>query len=127
MVAVGAAQLAVAMVMFVRPSAIAGHAPWMLTPLTCRSLSAFAAFPSIVYLSFAFEKRWSSFQILIEVAIVGMLLIGIAAVRAHDEFHGADALVWGWRIGLAVALVLLVVLRIAMGRSPMPASAGPQP
>lgn len=114
MVGVGVAQLSVAAVMFLRPTAIAAHAPWALTPLTCRSLSAFAAFPSIVYLAFAFEKRWSSFQILIEVAIAGMVLIGIAAVRAHAEFQGNDALVWGWRIGLAVALALLVALRMAM-------------
>ncbi len=116
MVAVGAAQLTVAAVMFLRPSAIAGHAPWTLTPLTCRSLSAFAAFPSIIYLAFAFEKRWSSFQILIEVAIAGMALIGIAAIRAHAEFDGSEALVWGWRIGLAIALVLFVALRLAMAR-----------
>ncbi|MGH9154354.1 MAG: hypothetical protein ACRD1K_00520 [Acidimicrobiales bacterium] len=116
MVGVGAAQLAIAAVMFLRPTAIAAHAPWSLTPLTCRSLSAFAAFPSIIYLAFAVEKRWSSFQILIEVAIAGTALIGVAAVRAHREFHGSDALVWGWRIGLAVALLLLVALRVAMAR-----------
>jgi hypothetical protein len=116
MVAVGAAQLTVAAVMFLRPTAIAGHAPWMLTPLTCRSLSAFAAFPSIIYLAFALEKRWSSFQILIEVAIAGMVLIGIAAIRARAEFTGSAVLVWGWRIGLAVALALLIALRIAMAR-----------
>ena len=116
LVAVGAAQLTVAAVMFLRPTAIAGHAPWTLTPLTCRSLAAFAAFPSIIYLAFAFEKRWSSFQILIEVAIAGMVLIGIAAIRAHAEFDGTAAVVWGWRIGLAVALVAFIALRIAMAR-----------
>jgi hypothetical protein len=116
MVALGAAQLAVAAVMFVRPTAIAAHAPWTLTPLTCRSLSAFAAFPSVVYLGFALENRWSSFQILIEVAIAGMVLIGIAAIRAHAEFSGTAVLVWGWRVGLAVALVLLTALRVAMAR-----------
>ena len=116
MVALGAVQLTVAGIMFVRPTVIIDHAPWPLTPLTCRSLSAFAAFPSIIYLAFAFEKRWSSFQILIEVAIVGMVLIGIAAIRAHAEFIGNAALVWGWRLGLAVGLLLLVGLRIAMAR-----------
>jgi hypothetical protein len=116
MVAVGAAQLTVAAVMFLRPTAITDHAPWALTPVTCRSLSAFAAFPSIIYLAFAFEKRWSSFQILIEVAIAGMVLIGIAAIRAHAEFDGSAVVVWGWRIGLVVALVLLITLRVAMAR-----------
>jgi hypothetical protein len=127
MVAVGAAQLTVAAIMFFRPTALAGHAPWTLTPLTCRSLSAFAAFPSVVYLAFAFEKRWSSFQILVEVAMAGMVLIGIAAIRAHAEFHGSDVVVWGWRIGLAVALGLLTALRIAMARpAAVPVSRGAQ-
>ncbi len=118
MVAVGAAQLAVAAVMFFRPSALAAHAPWALTELTCRSLSAFAAFPSIVYLAFAFEKRWSAFEVLVEVAIAGMVLIGIAAIRAHAEFDGSDALVWGWRVGLTIALCLLITLRLVMARPP---------
>lgn len=116
MVALGAVQLTVAGIMFLRPTAIIDHAPWPLTPLTCRSLSAFAAFPSIIYLAFAFEKRWSSFQILIEVAIVGIVLIGIAAFGAHAEFDGNAGLVWGWRLGLAVGLVLLIALRISMAR-----------
>ena len=115
-VGIGALQFSVAAVMFVRPTAIAAHAPWALTPLTCRSLSAFVAFPSIIYVAFAFERRWSSFQVLIEVATAGVMLIGIAAVRAHAEFRGRDSLVWGWRIALAVTLALLVVLRLVMTR-----------
>lgn len=119
MAVVGTAQLVGAAVMFFRPTAIVARAPWALSPLTCRSLSAFAAFPSIVYVAFAFEKRWSSFQILIEVIIAGMVLIGIAAVRARAEFDGSAAVVWGWRAGLIVALGLLGALRIVMAR-PVP-------
>ncbi|MDQ4096714.1 MAG: hypothetical protein M3144_02435, partial [Actinomycetota bacterium] len=40
MVVAGIGQLAFALVLFVRPSAIAPHWPWMLTPLTARTLSA---------------------------------------------------------------------------------------
>lgn len=117
---VGAIQLLLAAVMFLRPTAVLAHSPWMLTPLTCRSLSAYVAFPAIVYLAFAFERRWSAFQILIEVAMAGMFFIGVAAIRAHAEFHGSDALVWGWRIGLVVAFGLLLALRLAMGRPARP-------
>ena len=116
MVTVGALELLTAAVMYFRPTAIAGHAPWALTPLTCRSLSAFAAFPAVAYLAFAFDRRWSSFEILIEVALLGLLFIGIAAVRAWDEFTGSSAVVWGWRIGLVVSFVLLLTLRVAMSR-----------
>ena len=116
MATVGALQLLAAAVMYLRPTAVVGHTPWMLTPLTCRSLSAFVAFPAVAYLGFAFDRRWSSFQILIETAMIGMALIGLAAIRAHAEFHGGDGLVWGWRIGLVVAFAALAALRSAMTR-----------
>ena len=116
MVTVGALQLAVAAVMFLRPTAVAEHGPWMLTPLTARSLSAFAAFPAVVYLAFAYERRWSALQIPIQVAMAGMALIGVAAVIAWDEFIAGDGLVWGWRIGLIVAFAALAALHTAMSR-----------
>ena len=116
MASVGAMQLVFAAVMYVRPTALAAHAPWMLTPLTCRSLAAFVAFPAVAYLAFAFDTRWSSFQILVETAMLGMAFIGVAAIRAHAEFHGSNALVWGWRIGLVFALAALATLRYAMSR-----------
>ncbi|MEW6155003.1 MAG: hypothetical protein AB1673_13610 [Actinomycetota bacterium] len=123
---VGALQLVVAAVMFVRPTAAIGWSPWTLTPLTCRSLSAFVAFPAVTYLAFAFERRWSSFQIVVETAMIGMVLIGIAAVRAWDEFTvGGDGLIWGWRVGLVVAFALLAALRTAMSRPVGPQ--GPAP
>ena len=56
--------------------------------------------------------------------MVGMALIGIAAIRAHGEFQGDDVLVWGWRVGLAVALVLLATLRIVMSRPVVPQPVG---
>ena len=116
MVVVGALQLAFAAVMYFRPTAIVEHAPWTLTPLTCRSLSAFAAFPAVLYLMFAFERRLSALQIPVEVVMMGMALIGVAAVLAADEFTAGDGLVWGWRIGLVVAFGLLAALRYAMAR-----------
>ncbi|MFP5319016.1 MAG: hypothetical protein ACLGI2_12085 [Acidimicrobiia bacterium] len=116
--AVGALQLAFAAVMYFRPTAIADHAPWTLTPLTCRSLSAFAAFPAVLYLSFAFERRWSALQIPIQVVMMGMALIGVAAILAADEFDASAGLVWGWRIGLVVAFAALAALYTAMSRRP---------
>jgi len=115
---VGAAQLAFAAVMYFRPTAIVEHAPWTLTPLTARSLSAFAAFPAVLYLMFAFEKRWSALRIPVEVVMIGMFNIGVAAVLAADEFTAGAGLVWGWRIGLAVAFALLALLYYAMSRRP---------
>lgn len=116
MVVAGAAQLVVVGIMFLAPATIAPHAPWSLTPLATRSLSAFAVFPSIVYLAFAAEKRWSALQILVDVAVAGTALIVVAAVLAHEEFDGGAVTVWGWRIVVVVSLVLLIALRVAMAR-----------
>ncbi len=116
MAGVGAAQLVLAAVMFFRPTALAANGPWDLTPLTCRSLSAFVAFPGIAYLAFAFDRRWSSFRVIVDVVLIALVLIGIAAVRGWDEFDASAPLVWGWRVGLVVALGLLGALRYYMER-----------
>jgi hypothetical protein len=116
MTVVGAGQLAFAVLMFVRPTLVIPHWPWALTPLTARSLAGFASFPAVAYLCFAFDRRWSSFQLPIETAMLGMAFIGVAAIRAHEQFHGSAFLVWGWRVGLVVAFVLLATLRLAMAR-----------
>ena len=79
-------------------------------------------FPAVGYLSFAFDRRWSSFRHLLEVATLGIAFIGIAAVRAADEFNGPRGIVVAWRIGLVVALILLVALQVAMNR-PAPSRA----
>jgi hypothetical protein len=115
--AVGVGQLVLVVALAVRPSLFLDHWPWPLTPLTARSLAGFSAFPAVTYLAFAFEKRWSALRIPIETAMIGMVFIGIAAVRAWDEFGGSDALVWGWRVGLVVAFLFLLTLRIALGGS----------
>jgi hypothetical protein len=116
MVAAGIGQLAFALILFVRPSAIAPHWPWMLTPLTARVVSAFAAFPAVGYLAFAFDRRWSSLRHVLEVATLGIVFIGIAAIQASDVFNGPRGIVVAWRIGLVVALVLLVAVQVAMAR-----------
>ena len=116
MVVAGAGQLAFCAVLFIRPTAIMAHWPWMLTPLTARVISAFAAFPAVGYLSFAFDRRWSSFRHVLEVATLGIVFIGVAAIRAADEFTGPRGIVVAWRIGLVVALLLLVALQIGMSR-----------
>lgn len=118
MAGVGAAQLVFAAVMFLRPTAVVGHTPFPMTPLVCRSLAAFVAFPAVVYLWFAFERRWSSFQILIETSLLGMLWIGVAGIRAWDEFTGSSLVVWWWRVGLVIAFGALLALRLVMGRRP---------
>jgi hypothetical protein len=118
MVVAGALQLAMAVALFVRPSLFFDVWPWPLTPLTAHALSGFVAFPAVVYLSFLWDRRPSSFRVPIEMVIIGLVLIGIAAARASGEFEGGAFIVWGWRVGLVVALALLVALRLLVLNRP---------
>jgi hypothetical protein len=113
--ALGAAQLLFAFVLYVRPSLFQAHWPWPLTALTARSLAGFAAFPAVTYLAFAFESRWSALRWPFETAIVGVALIGVAALRSSGNFRpGAQSVLW--RIGLFFALAGLVVVWLFMRR-----------
>ena len=111
--AVGAAQLLLAVVIFVRPSVAVEHWPWMVTPLTARTIAAFLAFPAVTWLLFAVDARWSSFEIPVESATIGLALILVATVRASAELRG-DAVAYG--AVLVGALGLLVALQVTMRR-----------
>lgn len=111
--AVGAAQLAFAAVLFVRPSLFLSRWPWPVSPLSARVVASFAVFPAVIYVAFAAERRWSALRWAFETAIAGVALIGLAAVRARDEFR-AGGVTPAWRIGLVVALAALVGVWWAM-------------
>ena len=111
----GAIQLVFAAYMFLWPSSAAGIWPWPLDAATSRSASAFVAFPAVTWLWFLFEDRWSSFRITTHVATLGMVLLGIAALRARNEFT-SDGIWVGYLISLAVGIGLNVALYVAMER-----------
>ncbi len=83
----GALQLAFAAVMFVAPDVAAEAWAWPLEPATSRSISAFLAFPAVTWFCFLFDSRWSSFRITEQTVTLGLVLIGIGAVRARAEFR----------------------------------------
>ncbi|MGI8686925.1 MAG: hypothetical protein ACR2MO_17855 [Acidimicrobiales bacterium] len=110
------AQLCVAAALFANPKALADDFPWTITPLTARSISAFIAFPAITYLSFAFEDRWSSFRIPLQTATIGLLLVGLGAIRARDDFVGPEWAVTGFTVALVTNIILLLTLQVVMDR-----------
>lgn len=117
--AVGAGQLAFALLLFLRPSMFIAHWPWRLTPLTARSLAGFTAFPAVTYLAFAVERRWSALRWPFETAALGLALVGVAGLRASDEFR-SRGLLWGWRVGLVLTLAWLGAVWLRMQRSTGP-------
>ena len=105
----GALQLGFAAVMFGWPSTAAEVWPWPLEVATSRSLSAFVAFPAVTWLCFWFDSRWSSFRITTQVATLGLVLIGLGALRAGEELRG------GWQTpAYAVALVAAIAANVAL-------------
>ncbi len=110
---VGAVQLLLAFLIFVRPSLAVEHWPWTVTPLTARTISAFLAFPAVTWLLFATDARWSSFEIPVESATIGLALILVATVRASGELRGA-AVAYG--AALVGALVWLLAVQLTMRR-----------
>lgn len=116
---VGAAQLAFALVLFVRPTIFIDRWPWAIDALGARSVAGFSAFPAVTYLAFAFERRWSALRWPFETAIVGLVLVGIAGLRAADGFK-SGGLVWAWRIGLLGTLACLSAVWWSMEHRPAP-------
>ena len=124
----GALQLAFALGIFVWPGVVEDLWPWEMEPATTRALSAFVAFPAVTWLWFLFDDRWSSFRVTQQTATIGLALIGVAAVRARDDFTTEGWATPLYAVCLLLALGLNVALYVAMERravapSPMPASA----
>jgi hypothetical protein len=111
----GAGQLLFAVALFLRPSLFQDDWPWTLSTISARSLAAFAAFPAIAYLAFAFERRWSALRWPLETAIAGLTLIAIGAARSWGEFEDGTASTL-WRVGLLIGLGFLIAVWLTMRR-----------
>jgi hypothetical protein len=111
--AMGAGQLVFAALLYLRPSLFLADWPWPMTTISARSLAAFATFPAIAYLSFAFERRWSALRWPFETAIAGVALIAVGALRSSGDFRDTGLAVV-WRIGLVGALIFLVAVWLTM-------------
>jgi hypothetical protein len=109
----GTVQLVFALVMFVDPSLAVRHWPWMLTPLTARTIAAFMSFPAVSAALALTDRRWSSFELPVQASTIGIALILVATVRASDQFKGSAT---GYAAVLVVTVAALVALQVAMHR-----------
>lgn len=97
--------------------------PWHLTPLTARMLGAIFAL-GLAGLGAAWERRWSAARVLLQVALVMLVLILVAGIRAHRQFDSGNALTWLFAAGFAGTAVAAAVLYLRMeslARSAAPA------
>jgi hypothetical protein len=110
---IGIGQLLFAVVMFVHPSVVISRWPWTVTALSARVIAAFLAFPAVTWALFAVDRRWSSFEIPMETATIGLTLVLIATIRASGEFDGAAP---AYAAVLIVTVAALIALQVAMRR-----------
>lgn len=112
----GAMMLGVAVLLWAAPGQLTPHWPWMLTPLTVRTIAAFIAFPAVTFLGVLFEDRWSCFRIPFQTATVGLLLVGVAAVVRRDDLQGPRSSVVLFTASLATMITVLLGLQLVLNR-----------
>jgi hypothetical protein len=100
---VGLGALAQGLVMFLRPSAVIDLWPWPLTPLTCQVMGAVFCL-GCAGISAWRDPRWSSIRLMLQVEVVMLALMLLAAVRAHDQMIAGRALTWPLLVGVLLVL-----------------------
>ena len=107
-VATGLAALALGAYLFLAPEEAADIWPWMLTPLTARVMGAVLML-GLAGVVVAFDARWTTAEVVVDVARVMIVAILVAAVRARDEFDTSRPLTWMLGVGPVAVLVSATV------------------
>ncbi|GAA4348845.1 hypothetical protein GCM10023145_09700 [Angustibacter luteus] len=101
---VGLLALAQGIAMFLAPERFIGIWPWTLTPLTCRVVAAIFCLGA-AGLGVLADPRWSSLRLMLQVEVLMVVLMLVAAVRARGEFDTGRALTWVLLAGFLGVLV----------------------
>jgi hypothetical protein len=128
LLAAGAAQSAVALVLLLSPSTMIAHWPWHLTPLTAQTLGGWFALPGVTALMMGLDGRWTAIRITLESQLIGLALILLGTMRAWDDIDTSNALASVFVAGIAGLFVTLLALEWYMlGRArarPTPVATG---
>ena len=114
LLAVGALQSAIALVLLVSPSTMIEHWPWPLTPLTAQTLGGWFALPGVTALMMGLDGRWSAIRITLESQLIGLALILLATARAWEDIDTANTLAAVFVAGIAALFAGLLALEIVM-------------
>ena len=114
---VGVAALLQGVVMFAAPPLELPYWPWLLTPLTCRVMGAVFCL-GVAGITVLVDPRWTSVKLMLQVAMLMIALILVAAVRAAPEFDAKQPLTWMLLVGFVAILVGAAYLSYAMGIRP---------
>jgi hypothetical protein len=127
LLAVGAVQSAVALVLLLSPSTMIEHWPWQLTPLTAQTLGGWFALPGVTALMMGLDGRWTAIRITLESQLIGLALILFGTVRAWEDVDASNALAYVFVAGIAVLFVSLLALECYMlARERAGPAAGPR-
>jgi hypothetical protein len=99
----GALALVQGAVMFVAPTAFIDLWPWALTPLTCRVVGAVFCLGGAGVGAW-FDPRWTSVRLMLQVEVLMLVLMLVAAARASDELMPGHALTWPLLAGVLLML-----------------------
>ena len=91
--------------------------PWLLTPLTCRVVGAVFCL-GVAGIAILADPRWTAVKLMLQVAMLMIALILIAAVRAAPEFDTKQPLTWMLLAGFVAVLAGAAYLSYAMGVRP---------
>ena len=101
--AVGVLALATGVWMFLAPTSVIPLWPWPLTPLTCRVVGATLCLGGAgagVWV----DPRWTSVRLMLQVEVLMLGLMLVAAVRARDEMIASHAFTWPLLLGTLAVL-----------------------
>jgi drug/metabolite transporter (DMT)-like permease len=110
--AVGLGALVTGMAMFLSPATMMPIWPWALTPLTCRVVGAIFCLGS-AGLGVVRDPRWVTVRLMLQVEVLMVALMGVAAVRARDELLTGRPLTRLMLVGFVAVLVGSGVLWLA--------------
>jgi hypothetical protein len=110
LLAVGAVQSAVALVLLLMPMTMIEAWPWQLTPLTAQTLGGWFALPGVTALMMGLDGRWSGIRITLESQLIGLALILLGTFRAWDDIDTSNGLAYVFVAGIAALFVSLLAL-----------------
>jgi hypothetical protein len=114
LLAAGAVQSAVALVLLLFPNTMIEHWPWMLTPLTAQTLGGWFALPGVTALMMGLDGRWSAIRITLESQLIGLALILLGTARAWEDIDTGNPLAAVFVVGLSTLFAALLALRVRM-------------
>jgi hypothetical protein len=114
LLAVGALQSVVALVLLLSPATMIEHWPWQLTPLTAQTLGGWFALPGVTALMMGLDGRWSAIRITLESQLIGLALILLGTARAWEDVDTSNRLAYAFVAGIAALFAALLALEWRM-------------